>query len=160
MAQPVTATRFPKKLSQMIAWKYREDYRREHGTNPPSSKEDLTSLKAKMESMTPKDIAALGVRIARGSVAVRANYLHPGHPVLLEAEEELKRAEREYADTPGKETPRTMSLREKVCNFLKDNIRMKWRVREIATVLGHPSKHVGVVVSFLLKEGKYPNIIK
>lgn len=154
-----THSGFPKKLSQMIAQKHREDYRKEHGTNPPSLKETLDSLKTHMENRTPKDWAALAVRMAEADVAHFKMFSRTPME-RIEADDRLKEARRRYENARGKETPRTPSLREKVCKFLEDNIRVKWRVKEIAAALDHPPEHVGVVVGFLRKEGKYPNIIK
>lgn len=155
----ITFSGFSKKTSRLVAKQHREEYRKHHGVNPPSTKETISSLKTHIENMTPKDHAALQVQMAQGDVD-HSKMFSRTPMERLEAENNLKYAQRRYLEASGEETPRMVSLREKVCDFLKDNIRIKWRVREIAEAVGHPPEHVGVVVSFLRKEGEYTNIIK
>ncbi len=149
----------PKELSKLIAKKHREDYRREHGRNPQTGKELFDSVKNTMDKMTPKDFAALNVRIARADVAHLEMFSRTPME-RINAQRDLEIAERKYQETPGKETPRTLSLREKVVNLLSRDKEKNWRVREIAEALDHPPSDVGIVVSFLRKENRRINVVK
>ncbi|MEZ4103031.1 MAG: hypothetical protein R3B55_00435 [Candidatus Paceibacterota bacterium] len=124
-----------------------------HGTDPPSKEEIVDSVKKNMEKMTPKDWAALDVRLAEGDVACLQNFRRT-EMELIEAKEALRKSERKYHETPGEETPRVESLREKICEVLDRDKTKVWLVRDLATLLGHPANHVGVVVSFLRKDKK------
>ena len=144
---------FPPLLSRMIAQKYKEDYRMRHGTDPPSTEELAESVKSNMEKMTPKDWAALRVRIAEGKVRGLQNFRRTERE-LIEAEEDLRRAEYHYNETPGEETRKARSLREKVCEVLDSDKTKTWLVRDLATLVGHPANHVGVVIGFLRRDKK------
>lgn len=150
---------FPAVTSRLVAKQSREDYRKRNGTNPPKPKELVASMKVAMEKLTAKDIAALAVSMAEADV-VHYKMFSRTPMERIEAQDRLVAARKEYAETPGQETPPFVPLRQKVCDLLGKDASKKWKVKEIAEILGHPAEHVGVVVGYLRKEGKADQITK
>ncbi len=154
-------SQFPEKLSRAIAQQCKEDHLREHGKNPPSHKEEIKSLKRQIDSMNEKDRALHAYMIASSSVRAMENgLLHLTEADSREEKRRSKEAYDKYLKTPGELTKHEPPLRQKVIELTEADKNKIWKVKEVVSSLGHPPKHVRVVLSFLWEEGKATNVVK
>lgn len=142
---------FPPKLQAFIKQQYIDDYRKLHGVNPPTTKQFLTKQAEYLKRMTKKDFAALAVRLAESNVAHYKMFRRTPME-LIQAEDRLEQAHKEYRDTPGKETPIVPSLRTLILDHLKDNRGAKFTIYAIAKVLKQKRGRTKVVLEYLVKD--------
>lgn len=146
---------FPSRLSKMVAQKSRDDWRREHGTEPPSASEYSDLVIKQRSGWNEKDWAWFNYLVASSSVRQEERgLLYLTEDDSREEKNRSDAAYQRYVDTPGERTRYDGSLREKVCEVLDSDKNKIWLVRDLATLLGHPANHVGVVASFLRKDPK------